>query len=225
VSAESASGGRRHLAKRALVALLVGAVGVAAITLRVVVAGELEIAASTDALLAGDPRAATTHAKAAATWYAPGAPHVRVAYERLMALGDAAAERQNREIALLAYRAVRSASESTRWIVVPHEADARRAAEAIARIESSAPRPPATSLEPQQVVEKRQLDDLARRTSPRTSLVIVLAASFLAWVVGLASILLRAIDESGKIAWSRATVGVAVGVAGLVGWVVALWLA
>ncbi len=218
---EGASSG----AKRVLVGLIFLVLALSAVTLRVVVAGELEIAASTDALVAGDPRGAVTHAKAAATWYAPGAPHVRVAYDRLMALGAAAEQRQNREIALLAYRSVRSASESTRWLVTPHAADARRADEAVARIESTAPRPPATSLEPAPVIERRQLEDLARRHAPRLDMVVVLASSLVAWAFGLAWVLFRAVDESGKVAWRSARFGVALAVVGLVAWVVALYLA
>ena len=59
---------------------VIAGVLVAAATLRVITSGEREIAASTDGLRAGDPHAATEHARRAAGWYAPGAPHVRVAY-------------------------------------------------------------------------------------------------------------------------------------------------
>lgn len=219
------SSGAARTAKRIVLGLLVLALAIGAITLRVVVAGELEIAASTDALLTGDARAAAVHAKAAATWYAPGAPHVRVAYQRLMALGDAADERQNRELALLAYRAVRTSSESTRWLVTPHAADAQRAAEAIARIESNAPRPPSSSLVPAQEIERGQLEAMARRSGPRVEWIAALAVAFAAWVVGLLQVLLRAVDESGKIAWSRARFGLLVGTLGLALWAVALYFA
>ena len=63
---------------------LIGLV-IAAATVRVVLAGEREIKDSTAALRAGDPHAAALHARRAAGWYAPGAPHVRVAYDRLIA--------------------------------------------------------------------------------------------------------------------------------------------
>ena len=201
------------------------AIVVAAITLRVVVAGELEIAASTQALLAGDPREATLHARAAATWYAPGAPHVRVAYERLLALGDAAEKRQNREIALLAFRSVRVASASTRWLIVPHAADVVRANEAVARIDSNVPRPPKTSLEPAPGIERAELETLARDTGPRREWIAALVVAFATWGLGLGSVLFRAIDESGKIAWGRARIGLGVALAGLVLWGVALYFA
>jgi hypothetical protein len=98
----------------------------AAVTARVVWAGEREIAASTDALKGGDADAAIVHARAAAYWYAPGAPHVRVAYERLFALAEEAEKRRLWATALFAYRAVISASASTTWLVTPHAEDAPR---------------------------------------------------------------------------------------------------
>lgn len=205
--------------------LLFVALAVAVITLRVVAAGELEIAASTHALLAGAPREATLHARAAATWYAPGAPHVRVAYERLLALGDAAEKRQNRDIALLAFRSVRTASESTRWLVTPHAADVARANEAVARIDATLPRPPKTSLEPAPVIERAELETLARDASPRREWIVALVVAFAASALGLGSVLFRAIDESGKITWARARLGVVMGACGLGLWAAALYFA
>ncbi len=72
--------------------------------------GEKEIALSTAALRAGDAHAAVEHARRAAGWYMPGAPHVRVAYERLLALGTAAEGLGDRDTALFAFRGVRTAA-------------------------------------------------------------------------------------------------------------------
>ena len=89
--------------------------------------GEKEIALSTAALRAGDPHGAAEHARRAAGWYAPGAPHVRVAYERLLALGTAAEGLGDRDTALYALRGARTAAIETRWLFTPHEEDLERA--------------------------------------------------------------------------------------------------
>jgi hypothetical protein len=211
--------------KNILRAVLVVVTVIAVLTMRVVVAGELEIAESTRALVAGDPRGAASHARAAALWYAPGAPHVRVAYARLLALGRAAEEHHDREIALYAYRAITDASASTRWIVVPHQGDARQAREAIARIESTAPRPPATALEPAPVIERAQLDELSRETGPRVAWIVALAVAFAVWVGGLGFVLLRGFDGAGRMLRGRAAVGGAIAAVGLALWIVALYAA
>jgi hypothetical protein len=204
---------------------LVAIVVVSGLTARVLIAGELEIAESTRALASGDARAATEHARAAALWFAPGAPHVRVAYGRLVALAKAAEEHHDMEAALRAWRAVMTASSSTRWITAPHGEDAARAAEAIARIESTATRPNASALDPAPTVEKAELEALTREAGPRTGWLLVLGGSFLALAIGVAWMILRAFDGSGRLSLDRSKWAALVAVAGAAGWGVALWYA
>jgi hypothetical protein len=214
----------------ALTGLFVGAA-----TLRVVSAGEREIAASTAALRAGDAHGAAEHARRAAGWYAPGAPHVRVAYERLIALGTTAEGLGERELALFAWRGVRTAALETRWLVTPHEDDLHRADQAIARLSAAAPRPPGTRNEPPAVIERQQLEALARDEAPRTGWVVVLVGAALAWGLGASWAVRRAVParslagsaESGAtpIAWRRAAPGLAVTAAGVVLWLLAIWRA
>ncbi len=211
--------------KAALRIGLVVVVVVSGLVARVIVAGELAIAESSRALLEGDARSATEHARSAALWFAPGAPHVRVAYGRLMALAKAAEERHDAETALRAYRAVMTASSSTRWITTPHRDDAALAAAAIARIESTEPRPAATALDPTPAVEKAELEALSRTSGPRVGWLAVLAVSFVALAGGLAWMILRAFDASGRLALDRARWAGILTVAGVVGWGVALWYA
>ncbi len=211
--------------RSALRALLVFVLGVAVLTFRVLFAGEREIARSTAALEAGDPMLAIDHARQAATWYAPGAPHVRVAYGRLLALGREAENRKSRDTALLAYRAIVTASTSTTWLVVPHEADAAEARAAIARLESTAPRPIATATQPPAEVERELAAALARSPGPSRIWSVVLAASFVALAAGIAIVLRRAIDETGRLHRGAAALGAAIGFAGLAGYAFALWLA
>ena len=129
-ASQSRWGETPHTPRAAVTALwAVAAAGlvVGAATTRVVVSGEKEVALSTAALKAGDAHGAAEHARRAAGWYMPGAPHVRVAYERLLALGTAAEGLGDRETALFAFRGVRTASIETQWLFAPHEEDQLKA--------------------------------------------------------------------------------------------------
>jgi hypothetical protein len=212
-------------ARTLLGTLLIAVLVVAAVTFRVVYAGEKEIALSTAALDAGDPALAVDHARAAATWYAPGAPHVRVAYGRLLAIAREAEARKQRELALRAYRAVTTASASTAWAVVPHAADAEAARGAIARIESTSPRPIANATEPPEAMEAKLLAELARAPGPSRVWSAVLAASFVGLVLGIAIVLKRAVDETGRLHARPAATGAVIASFGLIGYALALWLA
>lgn len=220
------SSGPGSVLKRVAWALLLVVAVAAAITARVVWAGEREIAASTDALRAGDADGAITHAREAAYWYAPGAPHVGVAYARLFAVGEEAEKRKLWPTALFAYRAVITASASTRWLVTPHESDARAAERAVARIEAKVgERAPGTSTEPAEVFEAQLLGELAARPGPSSTSRALLAASFVAMLAGLAALLGLGLDESGRLRVSRAVPALLAAALGLVAWCVALFVA
>ena len=209
----------------ALRALFVVVLGGAAVTFRVLYAGEQAIAASTAALEAGDANLAIDEARAAATWYAPGAPHVRVAYARLMVLGKEAEARHQKEVALRAYRAVTTASASTAWATTPHAVDAERAREAIARLEATSDRPIGSATEPASVIEAKLLADMAREPGPERTWSFVLAASFAAVLLGIGLVLGRALDETGRLHAKPAWLGGTIAAAGIAGYALALWLA
>lgn len=213
------------LAARALLALAGLGLLIGAVTARVIWAGESEIAASTEALKRGEAKEAVVRARRAAGWYAPGAPHVRVAYERLSALATAAEGQGDRELALLAWRGIRTAALETRWLVVPHAGDLERANRAIARIEAAAPRPPGTRTEPPQRIEEKQLAALARDEAPRTPWVVALLAAFVAWAGGAAWAVRRATARGFGLDMRGARAGMLVALAGVLGWVLALWRA
>lgn len=206
---------------------VLGTVGfvIGAITARVLWAGESEIAASTTALQQADLREAATRARRAAGWYAPGAPHVRVAYERLIAIATAAEGHGDRDLALLAWRGIRTAAIETRWIVTPHEGDLDRANRAIARIEAAAPRPPGTRTDSPQRIEQRQITALLRDEAPRVPWVVALVIAFVAWAGGAAWGTRRAKQAPEGHAFAKARPGVIVALAGMMLWVVALFRA
>jgi hypothetical protein len=219
VSAASSTAGRVILGI-ALVAVVTGAA-----TARVVAAGEREIAQSTAALRAGDPHAAALHARRAAGWYAPGAPHVRVAYDRLIALATAAEGLGNREIALFAWNGVRTAAIETKWIVQPHAEDLERANRAIARMSAATPLPLGASAEPAPVLERKYLETLARDEAPRTAWITALVVAFAAWVLGAIHLARRALTPSGRVLWGKALPGIVAIALGALLWILAYWRA
>ncbi len=204
--------------------LLAGA-ALAAVTARVIVAGEAELGASTAALRAGDPVEATVRARRAAAWYAPGAPHIRVAYERLMAIGKEAEARHRPDVALLAFEGVHEAAVATRWLVTPHADDLAAAAAAIARIRSRDLRPPEATTTPDAQIERELLEALATRPGPSRPTSAALGIAFVAMLGGLGWVVARAVDATGRLALPRARLGFAIAGAGLVAWVVLLLLA
>jgi len=161
-------------------------------------------------------------ARRAAGWYAPGAPHVRVAYERLIAIATAAEGHGDRDLALLAWRGLRTAAIETRWIVTPHEQDLDRANRAIARIEAAAPRPPGTRTEPPQRIEQRQIDALLRDEAPRVPWVILLVASFFLWAGGAAWAIRGASFADAGQTFARSRPGLLVALSGVALWLIAL---
>jgi hypothetical protein len=194
-------------------------------TARVVISGEREIALSTAALRTGDAHAAAEHARRAAGWYAPGAPHVRVAYERLLALGTAAEGLGDRETALFAFRGVRTAAIETRWLFVPHAGDRDQADHAIARIEAEAPRAPGLRTEPLAAIEREQLEALARDEAPQTGWVVALVTGALTWAAGAALVARRAVGATGLVSLRRALPGLVAAGAGVALWLLAIWRA
>lgn len=210
----------RVLSTLAIVGCVVGA-----ITARVLWAGEVEIAASTTALQQADLREAATRARRAAGWYAPGAPHVRVAYERLVAIATAAEGHGDRDLALLAWRGIRTAAIETRWIVTPHQNDLDRANRAIARIEAAAPRPPGTRTDSPQRIEQRQITALLRDEAPRVPWVVALVVAFAAWAGGAAWGVRQSNRAPEGRALAQARPGIIVALAGITLWVVALFRA
>lgn len=216
---------RHRVLTTTLSALAAAGLVLGAASARAVGSGENEIALSTAALRAGDAHAAAEHARRAAGWYAPGAPHVRVAYQRLLSLGTAAEGLGDRDLALFAYRGVRTAALETRWIVTPHEDDLDRANRAIARLAAEAPRAPGMRVEPPQKLEREQLEALARDEAPRAGWVVTLVAGAISWAIGALIAGRRVVDERGALTLGRAIPGALIAAAGALAWLFALWRA
>ena len=206
---------RGLLGAAAVVAILGAATG------RVVYSGNEEIAASTAALDAGDPREAIVRARRAAGWYAPGAPHVRVAYERLIALARAAEEHKRDDLALMAWQAIRTASIETRWLVAPHADDREMAEREIARLQAKVP----GQVAPDARIAAEQLQKLRRHSPAQTPWVVALLAGLSMLAGGLVLIARQAADAGGRVVLDRAKLGLAIAAAGAGLWLLSLWQA
>jgi len=198
-------------------AVIVTLLGVA--TARVVVSGEEELGRSNEALTAKDPRAAVVHARRAAGWYAPGAPHVAVAYERLVAMAEAAEANRRDDIALLAWRSVREASTTTRWLTTPHGTERERADREIARLTAKRPR----QAEPDAAVVTARFQELATRSGHHPGWGGVLVASFAMGAAGFAWWSRRVAGAGGRLDLRAARGGLLLTLAGAASWLLTVW--
>ncbi len=202
-----------------LFASVVTVLGVA--TARVVHSGEAEIKASNVALEAGDAREAIVRARRAARWYAPGAPHVAVAYDRLMALAAASEKNRRDDLALLAWRGVRVSVIETRWVVSPHPEHLQQADSEIARLMAKKP----DAAEPDAIIRAEELQKLRRHEPPRTLWVALLASGFVLLAAGLFLWGRQVGGAGGRLLWSQARSGALLTVIGAALWLVAVWRA
>jgi hypothetical protein len=191
--------------------LLAVAICLAAVLARVFWDGRSALALGDEAMAKGDSTEAMTQWRRAARWYAPGAPHVVDAYERLETLAKAAEEKDDRKTALDAWRAVRSSILATRSFYTPFPDRLVHANERIAALMAKADTAHGTE------EERRQFhyELLARDDSPRVGWALLALAGFAAWVGGGFWFARRGVGEDGKLerrTAARAGVLIALGI-------------
>jgi hypothetical protein len=173
-------------------------------TLRAVSDGEREIAASDAAFDANDLHGAIQHARRAASAYAPGAPHVERAYQRLLAVARGAEATGQPEIAMLAWQAERAAVLESRSFMQPFPERLEEANRNLARLAASQTLPETERAENAQRLFKRaQAESVGR--SPWGAL---LAGGLLVAGAGVAWFAARALAPGGRIEWRRGLWGV-----------------
>lgn len=172
---------------RIAIAFAVVVAMLALVTARAVRDGEAALRLADASLRARDPMAAVVHAREAASWYVPGAPHVPAAYARLVHVARTAEAEGNPDTALFAWRAVRTAAIDSRWLLQPHAHDLEVANAAIARMASAEPNrgiaPP--SIAPEQA-ERLTRAVLAEPEGARAPYLAVLAAGLATMLAGAA---------------------------------------
>ena len=202
--------------RRVAFALLLAVLMLGVLTARMVREGEAALAKSDAAFDRGDLREAILHARRAAVLYAPGAPHVNAAFARLRAVAVGAEAAGDPEVARQAWGAVRGAALETRHVTAPHQAEIDRANSALARLQTAGAAP----AERTAAVARLERDD-----APRAPWVGVLGAGFGLFLAGLVVLVARGVTPSGKPSWRALGVAVALALAGLVVWTLAVYRA
>ncbi|HVK84991.1 MAG TPA: hypothetical protein VM513_12820 [Kofleriaceae bacterium] len=184
--------------RRVLLALALVIVGLAAVAIRVVVAGRGALAEGDAAAADGRVDDAIAAWERAARWYLPFAPHVDDAYARLVETAG-----KGRPYALPAWRAVRSAALATRTLWTPHAGDL---AEANAQIAELASREPAGAASGGPDAATRKTFHVAQlahdpRPSPAMAWLVLLVVG--AGLAGIAYLVRRADRRSTPVADRR----------------------
>jgi hypothetical protein len=223
--AEAAGATPRAWLRPALLAVAFVAGASVLATARVMYEGEGAILETDAAIRQQDWPAATARARVAAGWYAPGAPHVRAAYARLLHIARTCEANSDADSALPAWRAMRAAAIETEWALQTHEREIELANTAIARLTSGSPRPLLAHEETDPQAERRMQAILARRDTPRAPLIGAIVVGLGLAVAGALGVASRGLSVDGQIRWQAARVPAAIGVAGFVLYAAALWLA
>jgi len=211
----------RLLRRTALFGLGVVAVA-AALTARVVLEGQAELAKSDAAFDQGELRPALDHARRSATLYAPGAPHVERAYERMIAIAHGAEAAGEAKIAFLAWQAVRSAALESRHLWITHAGELERANQNLARLEVLA-----RGIKDQESgkLEQQAQTRLAEDSAPDPAWIAVLGSGFLLALTGLGLFSFRGVDRAGRVSPRRAQLGFALFLIGAACWALAAYKA
>jgi hypothetical protein len=209
------------LQRVALFAFFVVLVG-AALSARVILEGQSELSESDAAFDKGDLKPALEHARRSATLYAPGAPHVDRAYERLIAIALGAEAAGEPKTAFLAWQGVRSAALESRHVWVSHPAELERANQNLARLEALA-RSPTDAV--QGKTQEQAQSRLAADSAPAPGWIAVLGAGFLLSLAGLALFAFRGVDPAGKLSAQRAKFGFLLFAIGAACWTLAAYKA
>ena len=203
--------------------LLLGVLVLAAATARAVSEGERHMHQSDDAFDRGDLPGALLHARAAAVMYAPGAPHVQSAYNRLIAIAVGAEAAGQKRSAETAWRAVRGAALETRHLWVVRGAELGRANENLARL-NVAGMEASDAGDPREALARAR-QELARDNAPGLVWLAALIAGFVATALGLGLVALRGVRPDGSFVIGRAKVGMLLAIAGALAWTTAVWRA
>ena len=181
------------------------------LTAHTVLEGQEELELSKTAFDRGELGDAIQHARRAAGYYAPGAPHVDAAYGRLRAIAFGSEANGDTPTARLAWSAMRSAALETRHAFVSRAAELREADRQLERLargqgqaKASKPVPP---------------------PGPAPGWAAVLALGFLLALGGFALIGFAGVEPQGRIRVRPALLGAVISLLGAACWTLALFWA
>jgi hypothetical protein len=214
-----------QVARRALVALALVAGAGALATGRAVADGEASLYEADAALRRQSFPEATARARTSASWYVPGAPHVPAAYARLLHIARTSEAAGDRDAALFAWQAMRSAALESRWVVQPHRRELDMADAAIARLMSESPRPVLSRDQTAEQAERSMLAQLSAHGASRAPWIGALLAGLALACGGALAAARLGVAPDGAILWDRVRVPFLVATAGLVLYGAAVWQA
>jgi len=168
-------------------------------TLRAVLDGEREIAASDAAFDANDLHGAIQHARRAASAYAPGASHVERGYQRLLAVARGAEATGRPELAMLAWQAERAAVLESASLWHPFSERLEEANRNLSRLSASK----SLAETERRETAQRLFKQAQSQSSERAPWGALLAGGLLLAALGLAWFAARALAPDGRIEWLR----------------------
>lgn len=211
--------------KKLITVVVVAGLCLGVVVTRAVWEGRAALSDAGDALEEGDPHEAVALYRRAARWYVPLAPHVGRAYDQLETIAKQAERAGDTELALAAWRGVRSSIKATRSFFTPHghrlDGANKRIAALMAQIEGP-DADPGKSLEQR---EQWHYDLLDRDEAPSVFWSIVALLGFGMWLGGGVLFAVRGVSrEDTLVARTAAASGILVAV-GLVVWLLGLYKA
>lgn len=178
----------------ALRLVVVGAIVLSAFVVRVVTSSSSELSLGEQSEQRGELEAAVGHYRRAARWYAPGSPYHARALAALAQVGAAAEKDGDLELALSAYRAIRSGIMSSRSVFTPERERLTAANGRIADLMASYPPPPMDAGKSREQLRQEHLALLSADHDPKLGWTLLLLLGFALWVGSALAFTVRAID-------------------------------
>lgn len=204
-----------------LVALCV-AIGLGVVVTRVFWDGRRALADGDAAMARGDAAAALDAWRRAARWYAPGAPHVGDAYERMEELAKTAETKGDEALALDAWRGIRSSSLATRSFYTPY---ADELAAANQRIAALMARQDQGGVRREDERRELHLALLSRNDDPSVPWTLLALVGFATWVGGGFWFARRGVTEEDRLDRKQAIRAAVLVAVGMVLWMLGLYKA
>ena len=194
-----------------------GAIGVliAILLARVLSASSAELEAAESLRARGDVEASIAHYRRAARWYAPGNPFCTTALARLGAIARDAEDEGDVQLALAAWRSVRSAIMSARSTYVPHQQALAEADEHIAELMASETAPAIDADRSREELRAAHLELLQRDLDPALGWTIIALLGLAAWIGGAFAFVTRGIDAEDRVVGREARIWATLFVAGI----------
>lgn len=211
--------------KRLITIAVVAGLCLGVVVTRAVWEGRAALEHAGEALAAGDAHEAVALYRRAARWYVPLAPHVGRAYDQLEAIAAQAEQNGDTDLAVAAWRGVRSSIKATRSFFTPQADRLDRANRRIAALMAQVEGPDADPGKSQEQREQWHYELLDRDEAPSVLWSIVALLGFGLWLGGGVLFALRGVSrEDALVPRMAATSGILVAV-GLVVWMLGLYKA